>query len=253
MCDCPLVFLLDDKTLLDEEGIQQDVASELERAFGETSRDRYSRILQDLFVERGYRDYIGALQRCRIERAPEAELLSLSTFLIEYPFCDRVFPDAHDVVKRLGKLAPTVILSEGDVVFQARKLERSGLWDAAEGRVLVHARREMLLNDVEQRYPAEHYVLIDDQLYVLKVVKKTWGKRVTTVSTRQGRNAGELDAPRTFPPADVTITGIGDLLGDLPRLWTVPHPIPRVKTHKRAVLAPDATTGGSRMGLTTGA
>lgn len=249
MCRCPIVFLLDHDTLLDEEGIQQDVACEIDRSFGEASRERYSRILQDLLVERGYRDYMGALQRYRLEQAPEAELLSLATFLIEYPFRDRLFPAALDVMKRLGKLAPTVILSDGDVVFEARKLKRSGLWDAAEGRVLVQSSLDTLLDDVGRRYPAEHYVLVDAEPFILKAVKKTWGKRVTTVSTRQGYDAEKLAVRRSFAVPDVRITGIGDLLGDLPRLWTVPHPLPRLKSREAPALVPRASAGISRLGV----
>jgi FMN phosphatase YigB (HAD superfamily) len=235
---CPIVFLLDvDNTLLDDDGIHRDLADQLERELGVASRNHYSRILEDLFAEQGYRDYAGALQRYRMEHPPEVELLSLSSFLIDYPFGDRLFPAALDVVKRLGKLAPTVILSEGDVVFQARKLERAGLCDAAEGRVLIYTRRETLLYDIERLYPAEHYVLVDDKLSVLEAVKKSWGKRVTTVFARQGRHAGESKALRALPLADATITGIDDLLGDLPRLWTAPQLIPRIKAHEMPVLA----------------
>ena len=134
----PIVFLVDvDNTLVDNDGIQQDLKDHLERAFGLTSRERYWTILEDLFMELGYRDYIGALQRYRVEHPRHVELLSMSSFLMDYPFADRLFPGAIDVLERLHSLGPTVILSDGDVVFQPRKIQRSGLYGAVKGRVLI--------------------------------------------------------------------------------------------------------------------
>ena len=218
----PVVFLVDvDNTLLDNDGIQQDLKDHLERAFGLASRERYWRILEDLFAELGYRDYIGALQRYRVEHPREVELLSMSSFLIDYPFADRLFPAALEVLKRLRSLGPTVILSDGDVVFQPRKVERAGLSDAVDGRVLIYIHKEEALDDVERRYPAEHYVLVDDKLRILEAVKQFWGERVTTVFPRQGIYAHDPNVVSAFPPADVTIERIGDLLDrDLPRLPT---------------------------------
>ena len=155
----PMVFLVDvDNTLLDNDGIQQDLKNHLEQAFGPASRERYWKILEDLFAELGYRDYIGALQRYRVEHPREVELLSMSSFLVDYPFADRLFPAALEVLKRLSSLGLTVILSDGDVVFQPRKVERAGLSDAVDGRVLIYIHKEEALDDVERRYPAEHYV-----------------------------------------------------------------------------------------------
>ncbi|HZU90913.1 MAG TPA: HAD family hydrolase [Stellaceae bacterium] len=218
----PIVFLVDvDNTLLDNDGIQQDLKDHLERVFGRAARERYWRILEDLFAELGYRDYIGALQRYRVEHPREVELLSMSSFLIDYPFADRLFPGALEVLKRLRDCGPTVILSDGDVVFQPRKVERAGLSDAVNGHVLIYIHKEEALDDVERRYPAEHYVLVDDKLRILSAVKEFWGKRVTTVFPRQGIYAHDPQVLGAFPPADVTIEHIGDLLDcDLPRLRT---------------------------------
>jgi FMN phosphatase YigB (HAD superfamily) len=218
----PIVFLVDvDKTLLDNDGIQQDLKDHLERAFGLASRERYWRILEDLFAELGYRDYLGALQRYRAEHPREVELLSLSGFLLDYPFAVRLFPAALEVLKRLRGLGPTVLLSDSDVVFQPRKIERAGLSDAVDGRVLIYIHKEEALDDVERRYPAEHYVLVDDKLRILTAVKQFWGERVTTVLPRQGTFAHDPKVVSAFPPADVTIERIGDLLDfDLPRLRT---------------------------------
>jgi len=216
----PIVFLVDvDNTLVDNDGIQQDLKDHLERTYGLAARERYWRILEDLFVELGYRDYIGALQRFRVEHPQEVELLSMSSFLMDYPFADRLYPGAIEVLKRLRSLAPTVILSDGDVVFQPRKVEHAGIADAVDGHVLIYIHKEEALADVERRYPAEHYILVDDKLRILDAVKQVWGERVTTVFPRQGQYAHDAKLLSALPPADVTIEHIGDLLHyDLPRL-----------------------------------
>lgn len=223
----PIVFLVDvDNTLLDNDGIQQDLKDHLERAFGLAARERYWRILEDLFAELGYRDYIGALQRYRVEHPREVELLSMSSFLMDYPFPDRLYPGALAVLERLRSLGSTVLLSDGDVVFQPRKVERAGLSDAVDGRVLIYIHKEEALDDVERRYPAEHYVLVDDKLRILDAVKQFWEERVTTVFPRQGAYAHDPEVVSAFPPADVTIERIKDLLEyDLRRLRTASQPL----------------------------
>ena len=214
------VFLVDvDNTLIDNDGIQQDLKHHLERVYGSAAQLRYWRILQDLFQELGYRDYIGALQRYRLEHPLEVELLQMSSFLVDYPFADRLFPGALAVLKWLRRFGLTVILSDGDVVFQPRKAERAGLSDAVDGRVLIYVHKEEALEDVERRYPADRYVLVDDKLRILTAVKRTWGTRVTTVFARQGSYARDPKAASAFPRADVTIEHIADLLRcDLLRL-----------------------------------
>jgi FMN phosphatase YigB (HAD superfamily) len=216
----PLVFLVDvDNTLVDNDGIQQDLKDHLERTYGVAARDRYWRILEDLMVELGYRDYIGALQNFRVEHPREIELLAMSSYLMDYPFAERVYPNALEVLKRLRSLAPTVILSDGDVVFQPRKVEHAGLAKVADGNVLIYIHKEEALEDVERRFPAEHYVLVDDKLRILDAVKQVWGERVTTVFPRQGQYAHDAKVLSALPPADVTIERIGDLLDfDLARL-----------------------------------
>ena len=223
----PIVFLVDvDDTLVDNDGIQQDLKDHLERTYGLAARERYWRILEDLFVELGYRDYIGALQRFRVEHPQEIELLAMSSFLMDYPFADRLYPGALAVLKRLRSLGPTVILSDGDVVFQPRKVEHAGIADVVGGHVLIYIHKEEALADVERRYPAEHYVLVDDKLRILSAIKQVWGARVTTVFPRQGQYAHDAKVISALPPADVTIERIGDLLDyDLPRLRTAPTPL----------------------------
>jgi len=208
-----MVFLVDvDNTLLDNDGVQQDLKDHLERDYGLASRVRYWKILEDLFDELGYRDYLGALQRYRVEHPRQVELLTMSSFLIDYPFADRLFPASLELLERMRACGPTVILSDGDVVFQPRKVERAGLWNAVDGHVLIYIHKEEALDDVERRYPADHYVLVDDKLRILTAVKQFWGDRVTTVFARQGSYAHDAKAISALPPADVTIESIGDLL-----------------------------------------
>ena len=223
----PIVFLVDvDNTLLDNDEIQNDLRRHLEREFGPASRDRYWTILEQLFTELGYRDYLGALQRYRVEHPQDIRLLSMSSFLVDYPFADRLYPAAVDVLKRLRDWGQTVIMSDGDVVFQPRKVERSGLFEAADGHVLIYIHKEDMLDDVERRYPARHYVLIDDKLRILSAVKKAWGDRVTTVFPRQGQYALDPKVVASYPAADVTVERIGDLMSyDLPAALAGGRPI----------------------------
>ena len=210
----PLVFLVDvDNTLLDNDGLQEDLRDHLEREFGAPSRDRYWKILIDLFAELGYRDYIGALQKLRAENANDQRLLAVSSFLMDYPFADRLYPGALEVLARLGRWGKAVILTDGDVVFQPRKVERSGIAAAADGKVLIYIHKEQALYDVERRYPAAHYVLIDDKPRILAAVKAVWGDRVTTVLPRQGQFALDKKVLQALPSPDLAIERIGDLLG----------------------------------------
>jgi FMN phosphatase YigB (HAD superfamily) len=218
----PIVFLVDvDNTLIDNDGIQQDLKDHLEQTYGVGARDRYWAILEDLMEELGYRDYIGALQRFRVEHPRDIELLAMSSFLLDYPFADRLYPDALRVLQRLRSLGPTAILSDGDVVFQPRKVEHAGLGKVGDGDVLIYIHKEEALDDVERRFPAEHYVLVDDKLRILDAVKQVWGDRVTTVLPRQGQYAHDAKLMSALPAADLTIECIGDLLDhDLARLGT---------------------------------
>jgi FMN phosphatase YigB (HAD superfamily) len=208
-----IVFLVDvDNTLLNNDHIQDDLKRHLEREFGAACRDRYWTILEQLFTDLGYRDYLGALQRFRVEHPREPHLLSMSSFLVDYPFANRLYPGSLDVLERFRSWGPTVILSDGDVVFQPRKVERSGIFEAVDGHVLIYIHKEEALDDVEQRYAAEHYVLVDDKLRILDAVKKIWGDRVTTIFPRQGQYAHDSKAIAGCLPPDVTVERIGDLI-----------------------------------------
>jgi FMN phosphatase YigB (HAD superfamily) len=210
MTMAPIVFLVDvDNTLRDNDRIQSDFKRHLEHEFGATVRDRYWAILEAQFVELGYRDYLGAMQRYRVEHPQDVRLLSMSPYLVDYPFANRLYPGALDVLAQLRTWGPTVILSDGDVIFQPRKVERSGIREAVDGHVLIYIHKEEMLEDVERRYPAQHYVMVDDKPRILAAVKDAWRERVTTVFPRQGQYARDAKAYR---PADLTIERIGELL-----------------------------------------
>ena len=221
----PIVFLVDvDDTLLDNDRIQDDLKRHIEREFGAECRDRFWAIQEDLFNELGYRDYLGALQRFRVEHPYEPHLVTVASFLVDYPFADRLYLESLDVLERFREWGQTVILSDGDVVFQPRKIERSGIFKAVEGHVLIYIHKEESIDDVQRRFPAQHYVLVDDKLRILTAIKKVWGDRVTTVFVRQGKLALDPAVIASYPPADVTVDRISDLLGyDLSALLAANH------------------------------
>ena len=206
------VFFLDvDNTLLDNDTVIADLRRHLVTAFGDDCDRRYWEIFEQLRTELGYADYLGALQRYRDEHPRETHVLQISLFLLHYPFADRVYPGAIDAIRSLRARGRTAILSDGDVVFQPRKIERSGLWGAVEGEVLVYIHKEQMLDDVERRYPATRYVMVDDKLRILAAMKAIWKDRLTTVFVRQGHYAHEPEH-LGFPPADITIDAIGELV-----------------------------------------
>lgn len=208
-----VVFLFDvDNTLLDNDRVVADLMRHLEHEVGDERERRYWEIFEQLRSELGYADYLGALQRYRVEYPRDPRLLTVSTYLINYPFANRLFPNSLDVVEHCKQWGPAVILSDGDVVFQPRKIERSGLFEAVEKNVLIYIHKELELDDVERRFPAESYVLIDDKLRILSAFKQAWGDRVITVFPRQGHYARDPKELAKYPEADITIDRIGDLL-----------------------------------------
>ena len=207
-----IVVLFDvDNTLLDNDRIQQDLSDHLQAEYGPTARDRYWAIFEQLRGELGYADYLGALERYRVEAMHDPRILRMANWLVDYPFADRLYDGAFEAVRHARQWGPTVILSDGDAVFQPRKVHRAGLWEAFEERVLIYIHKELELDDVERFYPAKHYVLIDDKLRILETVKRAWGTRVTTVFPRQGRYAFDPEILAQHMPADLTIERIGDL------------------------------------------
>jgi FMN phosphatase YigB (HAD superfamily) len=207
-----VVFLFDvDNTLLDNDCVEEDLRHHLEKEFGAESMERYFAIFEELRSELGYADYLGALQRYRLEEVCDPRVLRMSSFLVDYPFADRLYPGAFEVIEHFHAWGSTVILSDGDAVFQPRKVERSGLWDAVEGRVLIYIHKEKRLADVEKRYPAEHYVMVDDKLRILSAMTKVWDDKLTTVFPRQGHYALDPKNISSYPPAHITVQRIGDL------------------------------------------
>jgi FMN phosphatase YigB (HAD superfamily) len=221
-----VVFLVDvDNTLIDNDRIAADLKRHLERVVGRERQERYWAIFEQLRAELGYADYLGALQRYRVEHPRDPHVLTVSSFMVDYPFANRLYPNSLDVLERFRAWGPTVILSDGDAVFQPRKVERSGLQESVDGNVLIYIHKEQELDDVERRYPAEHYVVVDDKLRILTAVKRAWERRVTTVFPRQGHYAHDPQALATNPPADVTVERIGDLLAcDLTALVAAASP-----------------------------
>ena len=208
-----VVFLFDvDNTLLENDRVAADLQRHLASQVGAKGAQEYWRIFEQLRTELGYADYLGALQRYRNKHPRAQQLLCMSDFLIDYPFAERLFPDALKAIEHVQQWGPAVILSDGDVVFQPLKISRSGLGNAVSGRVLIYVHKEQELDDVEQRYPAEHYVLVDDKLRILAAAKKIWGARVTTIFVRQGHYATDPKILASYPSADISIERIGDLL-----------------------------------------
>lgn len=207
------VFLLDvDNTLLDNDRVTAELRAHLEHELGAEAKDRYFAIFGTLRRELGYADYLGALQRYRLEQPHTQCLLAVSGFLIDYPFAQRLYPQALEVISHLQRLGKTAVLSDGDVVFQPHKLRRSGLHDAVAGEVLIYVHKELELDDVTRLYPAEHYVMVDDKLRLLSAMKARWGERLTTVFVQQGHYAHSPQETDPYPDADLTVARLGQLL-----------------------------------------
>ena len=208
-----IVFLFDvDNTLLNNDRVTADLKRHLEQQVGHERQQRYWDIFEKIRAELGYADYLGALQRYRLEYPRDPSVLTVSHFLINYPFATRLYPDSLDAVEHVKEWGPAVVLSDGDVVFQPLKIERSGIHEAVSGNVLIYIHKEKELDDVERRFPADHYVLIDDKIRILAEVKKIWGSRVTTVFPRQGHYALDPKTLAAYPHADISINRIGELL-----------------------------------------
>ena len=208
-----VVFLFDvDNTLLDNDRVTADLRRHAEQTVGPEGQQRYFEIFEEIRSELGYADYLGALQRYRIENPHDPFLLEAAYCLTNYPFANRLFPNALDAVEHCQQWGPAAIMSDGDAVFQPRKVDRSGLREAFQNNVMIFVHKELELEYVQQRYPAEHYVMIDDKLRILAAIKKAWGKNVTTVFPRQGHYATDPEVLKAYPPADISIDRIGELV-----------------------------------------
>jgi hypothetical protein len=210
----PVVFLFDiDNTLVNNDCVTADLKKFLERSVGDKANKRYWEIFEDLRAELGYADYLGAIQRYRREEMHDTRLLRMSSFLVDYPFANRLYPQSLDAIEYVRQWGPAVILSDGDAVFQPRKIERSGIFEAVDRNVLIFIHKEEELDSVERIHPARHYVMIDDKLRILAAIKEKWRDRVTTVFVRQGHYALDPEVEGKYPAADVRIERIGELLG----------------------------------------
>jgi len=208
-----VVFLVDvDDTLLDNDRFREDVEAHLATGYGEPARDAYWAIQERRFAELGYRDYLGAVQEWWLAEGMDPGLLGVARYLLEYPYAERLYAGALDALAHLRSAGRTVVLTDGDAVFQSRKIERAGIRDAVDDAVLVYVHKEEELDDVERRYPSERYVLVDDKLRILTAAKRHWGERVTTVLPLQGQFANDPAIAAANPAADVTLEGIADLL-----------------------------------------
>ncbi|MBX3024335.1 HAD family hydrolase [bacterium] len=230
-----VVTLLDiDNTLLDNDAVTADLRAHLTAEVGRQRQARYWQIFEELRGELGYADYLGALQRYRLEQPQDSHLLALSMFLIDYPFANRLYPGSLDVIAHVKRWGPAVVLSDGDVVFQPRKIHRAGIFEAVDGNILVYIHKEQELADVARRYPAKHYIMVDDKPRLLDAVKRSWGERVTTVFPRQGHYALDPDAFARCAIPDVTLQRIGELVDyDLQTLLAAARPAPRPPRRRR--------------------
>ncbi len=207
------VFLFDvDDTLLDNDRVERELSVHLVQEFGPAVCDRYFQLFEELRQEIGYADYLGTLQRYRLEAMHDPRVLRLSNWLVDYPFVERLYPSALDVVERVNGWGPAVVLSDGDAVFQPRKVQRSGIWDAVAGNVLIYLHKEKELAEVERQFPARHYVMLDDKVRILSAMKESWGDRLTTVFVRQGHYAADASITAAYPSPDVSVDAIGELL-----------------------------------------
>lgn len=207
-----IVFLLDvDNTLLDNDRVHDDLDRHLAEGFGEAGARRYWAIYEELRDKLGYADYLGAVQEFRLECGDEVRAQGIAAFLLDYPFAERLYPGALDAIAHLSTLGQCVVLSDGDVVLQPRKIDASGIADAVQGRVLIYVHKERMLDDVARRFPAGHYAMLDDKLRVLDGMKRRWHDRLTTVFVRQGHYANDPAARREYPPAQIELGGIGEL------------------------------------------
>ena len=208
-----VVFLVDvDDTLLDNDRFRDDVEAHLAADYGEPAREAYWTIQERRFAELGYRDYLGAVQEWWLAEGMDPGLLGVARYLLDYPYAERLYAGALEALAHLRVAGPTVVLTDGDAVFQPRKIERAGIRDVVDPDVLVYVHKEEELDDVERRYPAERYVLVDDKLRILTAAKHHWGERVTTVLPRQGQFANDPAIVAANPAADVTVERIADLL-----------------------------------------
>jgi FMN phosphatase YigB (HAD superfamily) len=209
-----VVFLLDvDNTLLDNDHFAVELSERLDQGFSRAGRDRYWEIFEQRRTRLGYADYLGTLEEFRAGRVAEPTLSQMSSYLLDYRFAHLLYPQALEALARLRTLGRVVVLTDGDVVFQPHKIKRSGIWDAVSGEVLICPHKEHSFEFVQHRYPAKHYICVDDKPLLLAAMKLAMGERLTTVFVRQGHYALAAAGSAVQPPPDLALEGIGALTG----------------------------------------
>jgi len=208
----PVFFLVDvDNTLFDNDRFAVELSAHLEKSFNVAERERYWSLHKKRWAEFGISDYLGTMQQFRQGLQNDPSLLQMSSFLLDFPFGDLLYPHALEVVKHMRSLGPASALSDGDMVFQPRKLQHSGIFDAFHGNALIYEHKQHELDLLQQRFPAQRYVMIDDKPNILADMKKVLGDRLTTVFVRQGRYAADA-SPELRSAPDMKIDAIADLL-----------------------------------------
>jgi FMN phosphatase YigB (HAD superfamily) len=209
----PVVYLIDvDNTLLDNDRFGAALGDHLDLTFGAAERGRYWTVFSERRARLGFADYLGSLEVFRDGLEDHPRLLHLAEFLLEYPFAELLYPDALATLAHLSTSGTPVLLSDGDIVFQPRKIRRAGLWDAVAGRVLVYLHKETMMDRVQHLFPAQHYLVVDDKPNLLAAMKAALGARITTVFVRQGHYAHDVQAQTQMSSPDRTIERIGDLM-----------------------------------------
>ncbi|WP_158744178.1 HAD family hydrolase [Acidisphaera sp. L21] len=209
----PLVFLVDvDNTLLDNDQFQDALKAHIAKVSGPAARDRYWEIQEHLFHSLGYRDYLGAFQTYRLERPEDVDAIWLSLFVVDFPYATLLYPGALELIAALRKLGRVVALTDGDAVFQPRKLQGAGLIEPLDRHIMICVHKEAEVAEIERRYPAERYVVIDDKIRLLTAFKKVWGNKVMTVFPRQGQFGLDTKVIAANPPADIDVDRIAQLL-----------------------------------------
>ena len=196
-------FLIDvDETLLNNDAVCDDLKRHLVEIVGEEGKRRYWELFEQLWTELGYADYLGRCNDTGSNGWATRRFSAIASYLLHYPFHERLYPGALETIAALRRRAPVVILTDGDAVHQPNKIERSGIGQAVDGHVLIYVHKEEMLDDIERRYPAEHYVMVDDKLRILTAMKAQWQDRLTTVFVRQGHYALDPAIARRVPAAD---------------------------------------------------
>jgi hypothetical protein len=202
-----LVFLLDvDNTLLDNDRAKEDMAARVEDLVGAERAARWWELYEQVRQETDVVDYPRTLTRYRAVFPDEPRFPHLADFILGLPYAGYVYPGALETLTYLRTLGTTVIVSDGDAVYQAAKIARAGLAAAVDDHVLIFLHKEGRIEDVRQRYPAEHYLLIDDKLRILARLKGILGDLVTTLHVAQGHYASSERG--IYPAADLEVPSI---------------------------------------------